>query len=145
MDDYPRSPIPSVDEYHVDLFSWIAKSTALMARLERSLTDYYTTLSTDDSHVGRKNNDKDNDDSNINKKNKLQRNTVMDKMNKAIVKHDFQDKFKSLSEYLAPRLDSLHWSEVHKGKSFLNLKYIIKIILIILLLITVQSVAMLVS
>ena len=142
MDDYPRSPIPSVDEYHVDLFSWIAKSTALMARLERSLTDYYTTLSTDDSEVGKK--DKDNDHININKKNKLQRNNVMDKMSKVIVKHDFQNKFKSLSEYLVPRLDSLHWSEVHKGKSFLNSKQTVNIILIILLLIIFQLVTILV-
>ena len=96
-----------------------------MARLEKSLTDYYATFSTNDSDVGRKDwNKADNNQIKIDKENKITTSNVKEKKkindkNNSIIKHDFQDKFTSLSEYLVTRLDSLHWSEVHKGKNIL--------------------------
>ena len=95
-----------------------------MARLEKSLTDYYATFSTNDSDVGRKDGNKaDKNQIKTDKENKITTSNVKDKKkkinekNNSIIKHDFQDKFTSLSEYLVTRLDSLHWSEVHKGKN----------------------------
>jgi hypothetical protein len=37
LDDYPRAPVPSAEEHHVDLHCWMVKATAVMARLETVL------------------------------------------------------------------------------------------------------------
>lgn len=37
LDDYPRSPLPSTDEHHVDLHCWMVTASAVMARLEAVL------------------------------------------------------------------------------------------------------------
>lgn len=37
LDDYPRAPIPSPEEHHVDLHCWMTKAAAIMARLEEVL------------------------------------------------------------------------------------------------------------
>ena len=34
LDDYPRAPVPSAEEHHVDLHCWMIKAAAVMARLE---------------------------------------------------------------------------------------------------------------
>ena len=39
LDDYPRAPVPSANEHHVDLHCWMTKATAIMARLETVLED----------------------------------------------------------------------------------------------------------
>jgi hypothetical protein len=51
LDDYPRSAIPSLLEYHVDLFSWMAKATAIMSRLEGVLNVYYDRINRQGRHV----------------------------------------------------------------------------------------------
>jgi mannosyl-oligosaccharide glucosidase len=51
LDDYPRSAIPSLLEYHVDLFSWMAKATAIMSRLEGVLNMYYDKMNRQGRHV----------------------------------------------------------------------------------------------
>jgi mannosyl-oligosaccharide glucosidase len=51
LDDYPRSAIPSLLEYHVDLFSWMAKATAIMSRLEGVLSTYYDRINKQGRHV----------------------------------------------------------------------------------------------
>ncbi len=38
LDDYPRSPLPSPEEHHVDLHSWATTACAVMARLELVLS-----------------------------------------------------------------------------------------------------------
>lgn len=37
LDDYPRAPVPSADEHHVDLHCWMTKAAAIMARVESVL------------------------------------------------------------------------------------------------------------
>ena len=37
LDDYPRAPLPSDQEFHVDLFCWILTSARIMSRLEQVL------------------------------------------------------------------------------------------------------------
>jgi len=37
LDDYPRAPIASTEEHHVDLHCWMTKAVGVMARLERVL------------------------------------------------------------------------------------------------------------
>jgi len=37
LDDYPRSPLPSEQEFHLDLFCWIFTAARVMSRLERTL------------------------------------------------------------------------------------------------------------
>jgi mannosyl-oligosaccharide glucosidase len=39
LDDYPRAPVASAEEHHVDLHCWMTKATAVMARLESVLRD----------------------------------------------------------------------------------------------------------
>lgn len=39
LDDYPRAPLLSPDEHHVDLHSWMAKATGIMAFIESTLAD----------------------------------------------------------------------------------------------------------
>ena len=100
MDDYPRSPIPSETEYHVDLFSWIVKATSVMGRLESVLESYYAVSST-----------------NSEKNKNSERNSEKSESDgRGMVRHKFDKKFQLLSEDLLSRLDSLHWSKVHKGK-----------------------------
>lgn len=101
MDDYPRSPIPSETEYHVDLFSWIVKATAVMGRLESVLEKYYTVSS--ENSVKNKNIEKTSERS--------------ESEGRAMLKHKFDKKFQVLSDDLLSRLDSLHWSKVHKGNT----------------------------
>jgi len=37
LDDYRRSPLPSEQEFHLDLFCWIFTAARVMSRLERTL------------------------------------------------------------------------------------------------------------
>lgn len=39
LDDYPRAPVPSADEHHVDLHCWMTKAAAVMARVESTLRE----------------------------------------------------------------------------------------------------------
>ena len=136
MDDYPRSPIPSDNEYHVDLFSWIAKATAIMARLERVLThSYYSSsyLINCDKRVNININDINNDNENgkiIQSQNKRNDSKKSKDEKKSLIQHEFSGKFSTLSEYLSNRLDSLHWSEVHKGD---NIPFLFILFFILLL------------
>lgn len=37
LDDYPRATVPTADEFHVDLHSWMTKSAGVMAKLQTLL------------------------------------------------------------------------------------------------------------
>jgi len=39
LDDYPRSAVPTRDEHHVDLHSWMTKATGVMALVETTLSE----------------------------------------------------------------------------------------------------------
>lgn len=39
LDDYPRAPVPSAEEHHVDLHCWMTKATGIMAFIETTLND----------------------------------------------------------------------------------------------------------
>jgi mannosyl-oligosaccharide glucosidase len=47
LDDYPRSPVPSVEEFHVDLFSWMARATSILARVSSVLDEAGVALPAD--------------------------------------------------------------------------------------------------
>lgn len=38
LDDYPRSPLPSEQEFHLDLFCWVFTAARIMSRLETTLS-----------------------------------------------------------------------------------------------------------
>lgn len=39
LDDYPRAPVASAEEHHVDLHAWMTKAAAIMARVENVLAE----------------------------------------------------------------------------------------------------------
>ena len=76
--------------------------------IEKTLEEYYLTLQISE-------NDKSSKNSNLAENRKINLIDSVENKNTKIVKHVFTDKFKILSTDLSSRLDSLHWSKVHKG------------------------------
>lgn len=37
LDDYPRSPMPTSEEYHLDLYCWITKATLILGKIQTAL------------------------------------------------------------------------------------------------------------
>jgi Glycosyl hydrolase family 63 C-terminal domain len=108
LDDFPRSPVPSVEEFHVDLFSWMARSVAIMARLESVLDEYY---SSSNSLSSESNNSMDS--------NRVEVEVCVDAGGAAplrVTPRAFDGVYRSTAEYLATRLEPLHWSQKHQGK-----------------------------
>ena len=106
LDDFPRSPVPSEKEFHVDLFSWMSRSVSIMARLETVLEKYY---SSNNQNPGQK--------SSMNNK----RTEEVEISGGAhgeisrVAPIPFDGVYRSAAEYLAERLEPLHWSEKHQG------------------------------
>ena len=107
LDDYPRSPVPSEEEFHVDLFSWMARSVAIMARLESVLEEYYS--SSNSLNPGGINSKNDN------RIEKVEVSTEVDGEQSRVTPIAFDGVYRSTAEYLADRLVPLHWSEKHQG------------------------------
>ena len=108
LDDYPRSPLPSESEYHVDLFCWMAKTTAVMARLETALEHNSASnslIKSAEIDFGGGVIQSGDDDDTMNEGNS--RNLA----GKAV----FDGNYQSLSEHLSGLLDTLHWSDLHSG------------------------------
>lgn len=108
LDDFPRSPVPSLEEFHVDLFSWIARSVAIMARLESVLEKYYSSSNSLSSGS-----------SNSMNSNRVEEVEVsVDAGGGAplrVTPRAFDGVYRSTAEYLATRLEPLHWSDKHQG------------------------------
>ena len=47
LDDYPRSTVPTQDEYHVDLHAWMTKSAQIMSRVQTVLLERNASTSAD--------------------------------------------------------------------------------------------------
>lgn len=108
LDDFPRSPVPSVEEFHVDLFSWMARSVAIMARLESVLEEYYSSSNSLSSGS-----------SNSMNSNRVEEVEVSADAGGGaplrITPRAFDGVYRSSAEYLATRLEPLHWSDKHQG------------------------------
>jgi hypothetical protein len=125
LDDYPRSPLPSENEYHLDLYCWMAKGTEVMGRLQTTLESYYSTSFLDADWNNRDNDNSDDSESSGNISGDIsdssdsriqKKNTNNDKE-----RHTFSTDYNQLSVYYEERLDPLHWSEEHQA--FLDVGY----------------------
>lgn len=107
LDDFPRSPVPSEKEFHVDLFSWMARSVSIMARLESVLQEYYSTSNS--LNQGKTNSVNDNRIAEV------EINAVAGGDSSRVTPIAFEGVYRSTAKYLTQRLEPLHWSKKHQG------------------------------
>ena len=116
LDDFPRSPVPSEKEFHVDLFSWMARSVSTMARLESVLQEYYS--SSNSLNQGRSNN------INGNRIAEVEISAVAGGERGPVTPIAFEGVYRSTAKYLTQRLEPLHWSKKHQGTYVSTYKHI---------------------
>lgn len=96
LDDYPRAMLPSEQERHADLLSWMAKAASIMAKLEKQ---YHSTSMSSSLPPGALHGDIS----------KLMTRAAVDASSRA------EWDYKSLSAHLLNQLDRIHWSATDKA------------------------------